>query len=469
MITINEIANRLSNSISLKIGVIGFLILLLLIPVGMIRRLIEERKFTSDKVVMEVSDKWGKMQTLTGPVLVLPYFEIDIRNNEMYKTWRKLFVLPESLNIDGEIKPEIRYRGIYKVIVYESDLDLKGEFRIPDLIKIGIIPENVDWKNASLVFGLTDMRGIQNEIKIVWQGKNISVEPGTENKTIARSGFTAKVPVSDTGILFDFNFNINLNGSKGLYFTPVGKTTKVKLNSGWTTPSFSGSFLPDNRKISNDGFEAEWTILHLNRNYPQYWIDETYKLSDPATTPVNAQNWDQMDYSHNISNPIFGVDLLFPVDEYQKTMRSAKYAIMFISLTFLIYLFVEILNKKRIHPVQYLLVSFGLLLFYTLLLSLSEHLGFNLAYLISSLAIIGLITVYSHSIFKSVILSMVTSIALTVLYVFLFVILQLEDYSLLFGSIGLFIILALIMYLSKRINWYGQLNENKEPSGTNNE
>ena len=346
------------------------------------------------------------------------------------------------------------------MIVYGSDLDLSGEFRIPDLIKIGVIPDNVDWENASLVFGLTDLRGIQNEIIIVWQGKNIPVEPGIENKTIARSGFTAKVPVSDTGVLIDFNFNIDLNGSKGLYFTPVGKTTNVKLNSGWGTPSFSGSFLPDYRKISDDGFEAEWTVLHLNRNYPQYWIDDTYKLSGSTAIPTYQGDWDQMDYSSNLSDPTFGVNLLFPVDEYQKSMRSAKYAILFISLTFLIYLFVEILNKKRIHPVQYLLVGLGLLLFYTLLLSLSEHLGFNLAYMISSLAIISLTTVYSHSIFKNRVLSMITAISITVLYIFLFVILLMEDYSLLLGSIGLFIILALVMFLSKRINWYGQLNEN---------
>jgi len=468
MKTFIEIFNRLSSSISLKVGMIGFLILILLIPAGMIRELIEERQLTRDVVVREVSDKWGKVQAITGPVLVLPYVEYETLNDEVITINRKLYVLPESLDVDGKINPEIRYRGIYKVIVYGSGLDISGKFQLLDFSKIGIIPGNIDWGNASLVVGLTDMRGIQNDIKINWQGERIAVEPGIEYKTIARSGFTAKVPVSDTGISFDFKFNIDLNGSHGLYFTPVGKTTNVHLSSGWTTPSFGGSFLPDSRKISDDGFEAKWTVLHLNRNYPQYWIDDAYKLSGSTSAISLSEDWGQVDHSIGSSNLIFGVNLLFPVDEYQMSMRSAKYAVMFISLTFLIYLFVEILNKKRIHAVQYLLVSFGLLLFYTLLLSLSEHIGFNLAYLISCLAIVSLTTAYSHSIFKKKMLSLVTFTGLTVLYIFLFVILQLQDYSLLLGSIGLFIILALVMYLSKRINWYGGITSNQEESGPDN-
>ncbi len=460
MKTFLEIFNRLSGSISLKVGVIGFLILLLLIPAGMIRQLIEERMFTRDEVVREISDKWGKTQTLTGPVMVIPYFDYESQNNEVIKISRKLYVLPELLNINGSINPEIRYRGIYKVIVYESDLEISGQFKLPDLNKCSIIPGNVDWENITLITGISDMRGIQNDIKIIWQEMPVSVDPGIENRTIAHTGFTAKVPVMDSSTTIDFKLNIDLNGSRGIYFTPVGKTTNVKLISGWNTPSFSGAFLPDNREISDDGFEAEWTVLHLNRNYPQHWIDDAYNLTGSTNSTIHDGR-DQVEYSSGQSNHTFGVNLLFAVDEYQMSMRSAKYAIMFIALTFLIYLFVEILNKKRIHPVQYLLVSFGLLLFYTLLLSLSEHLGFNIAYLISGIAIIGLTTVYSHSIFKSKLPSLVASLALTVLFIFLFVILQMEDYSLLLGSIGLFFILALVMFLSKRINWYGQLDEKK--------
>ena len=433
--------------------------MVLLIPAGMIKRLIHERQLTRDDVVNEIGDKWGKMQMLTGPVLVLPYFEIKKKNHEVYKTKRQLYILPESLEINGKIDPEIRYRGIYKVIVYGAILDISGKFQVPDLIRIGIVPENIEWKNAFVVFGLNDMRGIQNELNIEWQGKRIPVNPGIENKTIARSGFNAKVPVSENSNSIEYKLNLDINGSYGLYFTPVGKKTVVKLNSNWATPSFSGSFIPDDREISKNGFEAHWTVLHLNRNYPQHWIDDAFNLSGTTVAPIYQRGWGQTDQISNLPGSTFGVNLLFPVDEYQKTMRSAKYAIMFIGLTFLIYLFVEMINKKRIHPVQYLLVSLALLLFYTLLLSLSEQIGFNLAYLISALGIIGLITAYSQSILKSIKLTVITSMLLIILYTFLFVILQMEDYSLLLGSIGLFIILGIVMYFSKKVNWYGSINE----------
>nr|NQU92756.1 inner membrane CreD family protein [Bacteroidota bacterium] len=232
MNTLIDIFNRLSSSISLKLGVIGLLILILLIPAGMIRQLIEERQLTRDEVVREISDKWGKIQALTGPVLVLPYFEYESKKDEVITIGKRLHILPESLDVNGNISPEIRYRGIYKVIVYESHLDISGSFRIPDLNQIGIPAENVDWKNASVVMGLTDMRGIQHDIKITWQGEKIPVNPGITNKVIARSGFTAKVPISNVGKTMAFNLNMDLNGSQGLYFTPVGKTTNVKLLSG---------------------------------------------------------------------------------------------------------------------------------------------------------------------------------------------------------------------------------------------
>jgi inner membrane protein len=226
-----------------------------------------------------------------------------------------------------------------------------------------------------------------------------------------------------------------LNGSKHLWFIPLGKVTDVTISSNWATPSFSGDFLPDNREIADSGFDATWKVTHLNRSFPQVWKDQIYKVSNSA----------------------FGVDLIFPVDEYQASMRSAKYAILFIGLTFLIFIFIEILNKKKIHPVQYLLVSFGILIFYTLLIALSEHIGFSLAYLVSSIAIIGLITIYAFSVFRKVKLAMIMMISLITLYVFLFVTLQMEAYSLLMGSVGLFIILGIVMYLTRRINWYNPI------------
>lgn len=213
--------------------------------------------------------------------------------------------------------------------------------------------------------------------------------------------------------------------------------TLVRIQSKWNTPSFDGAFLPDKRTIDKDGFSATWTILHLNRNFPQQWKDNEYLIAD----------WS------------FGVDLLFPVDQYQKSYRSAKYAIMFIALTFLTFFFSEVLNKIRVHPIQYLLIGFALCIFYSLLISLSEHIGFGLAYLIGSIAIITMITAYSASILKDKILTALVSFILIALYVFLFTILQLEAYSLLMGSIGLFIVMSVIMYLSRNVDWYSPISK----------
>lgn len=452
MKTFVEIKNKISESITLKIAIIGFLILIMLIPAGMIKSLIMERQFTRNSVENEISDKWGKEQTISGPVLSVPYYIFkenpDKREGqkEMIRVNKTLYLLPDVLNINGELIPEIRYRGTYKVIVYKSQLNLNGEFIFPNAEDLNINPENIEWDKAIILAGISDLRGIQNSIEILWGNEKIAVEPGMGYTNIGSSGFTADVPLKSDQYSYPFEFNLELNGSKNLFFAPVGKTTHVNINSNWNNPSFSGDFLPDNREISDSCFTADWTVLHLNRNYPQIWDNQTY--------PVNHAS--------------FGVNLLFPVDEYQKSMRSAKYAIMFIALTFVIFLFVEILNKKRIHPVQYILVSFGLLIFYTLQLSLSEHIGFNLAYLISALAIISLITFYSHSIFKKLKLTIIMSSSLIVLYSFLFIILQLQDFSLLFGSIGLFIALGVIMYFSKRINWYGPIDDPKQLSTANN-
>jgi len=399
--------------------------------------LIRERQFTRDEVTREISDKWGKEQTISGPVLVLPYYEFTKNDDEIIKIPKTLYVLPKTLDITSNLIPEIRYRGTYKVIVYESATHISGDFTLPNLSTYGISEEGVEWEKACLVFGISDMRGIQQKIELSWNENMLFADPGILYSSIANAGFTSKVVLNPDKNDYQFTINLNLRGSKNLNFTPVGETTNVNITSPWSTPSFTGSFLPDQRTITENEFEADWTILHLNRNFPQIWNNQTYRVNESA----------------------FGVNLLFPVDEYQKSMRSAKYAIMFIALTYLIFLLVEIILKKRIHPVQYLLVSVALLLFYTLQLSLSEQIGFNLSYFISSVAIIGLITAYSHSIFKMVRLTIITSLSLVVLYSFLFVILQTEGYSLLFGSIGLFFILGFVMYLSKKVNWYGHLNE----------
>ena len=245
---------------------------------------------------------------------------------------------------------------------------------------------------------------------------------------------------------YAFSIPLKLNGSGYLKFEPVGKETTVALESGWSSPSFEGDFLPDQREIRPEGFSASWKVLDLNRNYPQQWKGAEYSFG-----------------TGNHPSAHFGVRLVQTVDEYAKTERSSKYAILVIGLTFLIYFFYETLRRFHIHPFQYLLVGLALSVFYLLLLSLSEHLGFNTAYAVATAATIGLITVYSAGVFKNLRMTVQLTLLLGLIYGFIFIVLQLEDYALLTGSIGIFAALAAVMYYSRNVDWYN-LSETAQTS-----
>ncbi|MDR2580821.1 MAG: cell envelope integrity protein CreD [Fibromonadaceae bacterium] len=432
-------ANFLKNSVTSKAIVVGVLILLMLIPVSMVKSLIQERESASKKVEREISSKWGYQQTLAGPVICVPYTHKVTVNNTEQERQDIAYFLPDELNIESNMQPEIRYRSIYKVVVYQSEIKAKGTFKHPDFNKLGINNiSSIDWENAFVILGISDLRGIRSNIAFNWDNAPKESMSGVNGSRLTESGITVKIPLATDEAedkIYAFDFALTLNGSYGLFFIPVGKTTNVTMNSPWSTPSFDGAFLPDQRNIAANGFSANWSVFNYNRNFPQMWAGN----------------------AHKIQSSEFGVNLLFPVDHYQKSMRSAKYAIMFIALTFLVFFMIELLSRKRIHPLQYLLTSIGLILFYSLLLSLSEQMHFNLAYMISALAIIGLITAYSHSIFKEAKQTMLMGGFLATLYLFLFTVLQLEDFALLFGSVGLFIALATVMFVSRKVDWYPTL------------
>ncbi len=416
--------------------IVGILILGMLIPGAMIRDLILEREQTQLNVISEVGSKWGCGQTLNGPILSIPYYVYLEDGEKTYRQINYAHFLPERLNIRVQLEPEIRYRGIYKTVVYSSVLQVSGNFSVPDHEKLKLDEENVLFEDAFLQVGISDMRGIQETLSIQWNQSIFEVESGIPTKDLSESGFHSKVPVDETEN-YSFSFDIVLNGSELLYFTPIGKITDVSISSTWEHPKFDGAFLPDTREVGPEGFKASWKVLHLNRNYPQSWIGNNNSTGDS----------------------VFGVDLILAVDQYQKTERSAKYAIMFIALTFMIFFFVEVLNRQRIHPVQYLLVGLSISIFYVLLLSLGEQIGFNLAYGVSSLGVVGLITAYSISVFRNTRLTIILGICLLVLYIFLYTLIQLQDYALLMGSVGLFLVMALIMYASRNVDWYSATHQ----------
>jgi inner membrane protein len=424
----------LKQSLFVKLGSIGFLVLLLLLPNAMILDLIRERQNSQEEAVGAVSQSWGGPQRIIGPVLSVPYTSwAEQSDGKRTAVSGIAHFLPERLNIDGEVEHQIRQKGIYDIILYQSSLQLKGRFPAPDFASLHIDPADVQWEQASLSLGISGMTGIKEAITLDWAGQSLRMAPGTANPRLLKSGVSIGVPLGPQEAGYEFSMPLKINGSSSLDVEPVGKETLVNLSADWHSPGFEGAFLPDRREISPDGFTASWHVLDLNRNYPQSWKNETYILGET----------------------LFGVRLVKPVDEYLKNERSAKYAILIIGLTFMVYFFFEILRKFHIHPFQYLLIGLALSIFYLLLLSLSEQIGFNLAYLVATTATVGLIAGYSASFLQSTRLSILLSLMLAAIYGFVFVVLQLEDYALLVGSIGIFAALAAVMFASRKVDWYG--------------
>lgn len=433
--TFERINQSIKNSVTIKLSVIGILILLLMIPSSMIESIIWERKNLSEQTNNEASNIWAGAQQINGPIMVIPLLYEWEENGKTYSQTKEWFVLPENLNVLGNVEPKKLNRGIYEMVVYSSEIKVEGDFNIVENMDRYRLKE-VQYDQAYLSIGISDLRGIKNQIKVNWQGKKLGVKPGSKITKLIKTGIRVELPKMevDSSSLFKFSFDLELQGSKYISFIPVGGTSHIELKSPWNTPKFDGNFLPDNRLVNDSGFSADYTILQLNRNFPQSWVDENQYT--------------------NMQEASFFVYLLVPLDNYAKAFRSSKYALMTIGLTFLIFFLVEIINKRKIHPFQYTLVGMALCLFYVLLVSISEHASFNLSFGISAFGIITMITLYSITVFKSKSLSVLLSFTLLGVYGFLFVTLQLADYALLMGGIGLTLILAATMFLTRKINWY---------------
>jgi len=432
---LEKIGQSIKSSVTLKILSIFILMLLLMIPMSYVRSLIEEREDLRQQAISEVSGKWANEQYVYGPVLTIPIQKRVMRDDKVEIIKEEAHILPSTLVIDGKVAPKNLHRGIYEVVVYDSQLSLSGRFNdlsayFKELDDYEIFPGE-----AFLTIHISDLRGIKEKVVVKWNEEVKEVAPGSAIPAIISSGITVKnVLDSVRADGHSFAFNLQLQGSRYLGFVPLGKETNVTLTSDWQDPSFAGAFLPDDRTVNKEGFAAAWKILELNRNYPQFWIGNRNVAE--------------------IQKSSFGVDLLLPANDYQKSMRSAKYALLAISLTFLTFFLVEVFNKRKVHPFQYILIGLALVLFYTLLVSISEHTNFNIAYLVSSIAIISIIAFYAGAILQNVKQTIALLIILCFTYTFVYVTLQVQDYALLIGSIGLTAILAFTMYITRKINWY---------------
>jgi inner membrane protein len=423
--------------IILSIGVI----VLLVIPLTMIQSLIHERQSYRNEVVSEINKSWADNQIVAGPVLTIKNESwTENPDGKKYKTQNSYHLLPEKLEYSAELFPETRYRGIYEVTLYKAKIRTTGYFDFEKINAMKFEDLLTDQVESYLSFNVSDLKGIQESVIYKWNNEQQEVTPGLKTQDIFKNGFTTDVKINKDNKKYYFDITIQLKGSENLEFIPIGKTTEVKMKSKWNNPSFIGKFLPSSREVTASGFNASWNVNNFNRNYPQEWINNKYDLFTSS----------------------FGVKLLIPIDEYQKTMRTSKYGIMIILLTFISFFMIEIFNKKILHPIQYLLIGLALIIFYSILLSLSEYILFQYSYLIAALLVVGLISFYTSNIYANKKLGMTIGAFLIVFYGFMYIILQMQDYSLLLGNIALFIILAGIMFATRKINWFDVLSAKKD-------
>lgn len=427
-------------SVTLRIILIVAIIIILLIPLFMIQSLINERQSYRDDAVREVSKSWATAQTIGGPILTLVEKKENIdKEGNMFYTYNRYHYLPDTLNYNVEVIPEKRHKGIYELLLYTAKINISGTINT-DTINENF--PNQQFDQSFLSVNVSDLKGIQNDPQLKINNSTFSLLPGLKNKDVYQNGLFADIKLNEETNKLDFNLELHLNGIDVLSFLPVGNSTVVKVKSDWNNPSFSGTFLPATREINEAGFSANWKVNHFNKSFPQNWEGN----------------------SENIFQSAFGIKFLIPVDEYQKTMRSSKYGLMIIVLTFLSFFMIEVFGKRAIHPIQYLLIGLALVIFYSLLLAISEYLSFDLSYLTASLLVIVLISLYVKSVYKSLKISGIIFITLTTFYGFMYTILLLQDYSLLIGNIALFILLASVMFITRKLNWFGVLKNSASSS-----
>jgi inner membrane protein len=435
------IINWFGESVLVKTGLIGFLTLLLLIPSDWIQTLIKERQERQDEVITEISDKWSANQLVEGPVLIVPYKVLTVTKDTNGKvrsseSLTNIYILPEVLDIVSKVNPTTRHRGIFEAVVYDTKVNVNGRFSALEIKKSGINPAMIQWDKAKVAIGLSDLKGLKNNPAIKLGDSTYNVEPDfTSLKLFSNNLIILPDLSSQKTSSLNFNFELSFRGSSELNFQHLGKNTTVKIEGNWNNPSFTGRYLPEQPVILEKSFSATWKMPYFNRPFPQQWED--------VNTQINTEK----------SGGAFGVKFILPVDQYQKTMRSAKYSILIILLTFISLFFTEMLNKKKVHLLQYVLIGAAMTIYYTLLLSFTERVGFNFAYLIASVATVALISVFIAMLLNNKKPALIFGAILSVFYGFIYVIIQLQDLALLFGSIGLFIIIAVLMYLSARMDW----------------
>jgi len=426
-------------SVLVKLLLVGGLVLLLWVPTGWVWLLVEERSDRRDEVRAEIGAAWGGEQQVVGPVLAVPATVVrSVRRDGVEESRNEtieLVVLPETLRVTGAVEPELRARSIYQVVVYRSRLVLEGRFDRTVAEGLGVDPAAIRWERARLVVGLSDLRGLREVPRVDWGQRQVALREPGEARGVPTVSAPAPWPGDATTAAF--RVALTLDGSDALTLAPVGRETAVELRSPWPDPSFVGAFLPDERTVGEDGFEARWSILDLNRSYPQAWRSDRVEAATLGAA---------------VDGSAFGVRVLFPVDAYQRTARSVKYSLLFTALTLLAVFVIDHGFRQAVHLAQYLLVGCALVLFYLLLLSLGEVIGFAPAYLAAAAVVVGMVTAYARAVLDRPAAVAATAGVLTALYGCLFVMLHLEDLALLTGTGLLVVALGVLMRLTRSLH-----------------
>jgi inner membrane protein len=444
---------RFFGSPGFKFFLICGLVILLLIPLFLVWALIEERQHRADSVSREVAKEWGASQFINGPALIIPYTVLRVTGQGDKRVERlvekRATFLPQTLNINGDAKTKVLHRSIYDVAVYTGDLNVSGSFDAPDMGEVAADVQSIRWEDAVLALAISDVSGLKKTASLRIAGTSeLPFKPSLGVPSTRINGIHVRLrPASEIfdaagtqiGRLkpFSFDFALTLNGSSTLSFAPVARETIIEIKSDWPAPGFTGAFLPNDRDIDAASFSARWQIPHLARSIPQAWL-----YSDNALNRMKTYQ--------------FGVDFIVPVDFYQVVSRAAKYAMMFLATAFMAVFVMEIRSQRKVHAVQYLLVGIAMAFFYVLLLSFAEQIGFLFSYLIAAAATTLLISTYVGSVQASVLKGLAMLVILSLLYGLLYMILQLEDYALLAGAIAGFIMLAVVMFSTLKVDWSGE-------------
>lgn len=436
-----------SRALAFKIFGVGFLGLVLLIPLSLVRSTLDERATRRTEAISEITRVWGDTQQLVGPILIVPYTHRVVSENWVAPGGQRMletssreetseaFFLPESLDVIGTIETSTRQRGIYRADVYSAQVRLTGHFAKPNFAFTGATAIEPQWQHARVYFGVSDLRGARGALALGWNGTSYPVEP-TGRSSLFGPGVQTEVPMNVDATGADFSLAFTVNGSGGFFVAPLGRTTHIHLASAWPDPSFAGAFLPTSRSVGPNGFQADWQLSYYGSAVPPQWSDRGTR------TPPTAQV---------IRESTLGVNFHEVVNAYRTVDRATKYGVLFIALVLGVFFLFEILAGVRLHALNYLLVGSALCLFYLALLALSEFLAFALAYSVAATASVALIGCYSRSILARRARAWTVSMMISGVYAYLYFVLQMEDFSLLAGTAALFAIVGALMFATRRV------------------